>query len=126
MLCLARAACIWGDKIVPLFVTGRTQKRLRPTVCIVAKDMKWCPVVVFGAIGATYLAFVSWMTRLNFPNLNACRQDNFLWNEVRGAVPTVAHIEVLDRPALVFALNNLPCLIPAAFWAWVVRPFKGF
>ena len=82
--------------------------------------------MVFGAIGVAHLALVPRSSRFNFTRHNASSQDNFLGNEVRGAVSTVAHVEVLDRTALVFALNNLPRLIPAALWAWVVWPLKGF
>jgi hypothetical protein len=87
--------------------------------------MKRSPVVILGAIGATYLALVPRPSRLNLPSLNASGQDNLLGYEVRGAIPTVAHIEVLDRAALVLALYDLPCFIPATLWARVVWPFKG-
>lgn len=125
-LCLARAICIWGNEIMPTFMTGWAQERLGPTVGLIAKDVKRSPVMVFGAIGAAHLTLVSWPSWFNFTRHNASSQDNLLGDEVRGAMPTVAHVEVLNRTALVFALNNLPRLIPAALGAWVVWPFKGF
>jgi hypothetical protein len=82
-------------------------------------------MMVFGAIGAANLALVPWPSRLNFPRHNTSSQDNLLGNEVRGSVPTVAHIEVLDRTALVLALYDLPRLMPPALWARVLWPFKG-
>ena len=125
MLCLVSAVGVWGNKIVPPLVTSWTKERLRPTVCFVSKQMPRRPVMVFGATGAAYLALVSWPARLNLSRFNAGSQDNLLGDEVRGAMPTVAHVEVLNRPALVLALYDLPRLIPAALWAWVVWPFKG-
>jgi len=125
MLCLSRTVGVWSNDVVPTLVARRAQERLRPTVGFVSEKMKRCPVVIFGAIGAANLAFVPWSSRLNFPRLNTGSQDKLLGNEVRGSMPTVAHIEVLDRTALVLALYDLPCLIPAALWAWVVRPLKG-
>lgn len=125
MLCLAPTVGVWSNEIVPTFVARRTQERLRPAVCFISEQVKRCPMMVFGAIGAAHLALVPWPSRLNFPCFNACSQDNLLWNEVRSAVPTVAHVEILDRAALVFALYDLPRLIPPALWARVVWPFKG-
>ncbi len=125
MLCLTRTVGVWSNKIVPPLVARRTQERLRPAVSLVAKKMKRRPVMIFGAIGAAHLALVPWPSRLNFPRFNTSGQDNLLGDEVRGAMPTVAHVEVLDRTALVLALYDLPRLIPAALWARVVGPFKG-
>jgi hypothetical protein len=125
MLCLARTVGAWNNEIVPTLVARRTQKRLWPAVSLVAENMKGCPMVVFGAIGAAHLALVPRPSRLNFPRHNTGSQDNLLGNEVRGSVPTVAHIEVLDRAALVLALYDFPRLMPSALWAWVVWPFKG-
>lgn len=125
MLCLARTAGVWSNEIVPALVARGAQERLRPTVSLVAEKMKRCPVMIFCAIGAAHLALVPWPARLNFPRLNTGSQDNLLGNEVRGAVPTVAHVEILDRTALVLALYDLPRLIPAALRARVVGPFKG-
>ena len=82
-------------------------------------------MMVFGAIGAANLALVPGPTWFNFPRHNTGSQDNLLGNEVRSSVPTVAHVEVLDRTALVLALYDLPRLMPAALWARVVWPFKG-
>jgi hypothetical protein len=125
MLCLARTVGVWSNEIVPTLVARRTQERLWPAVSLVAENVKRRPMMVFGAIGAAHLALVPGPSRLNFPRHNTGSQDNFLGDEVRGSVPTVAHVEVLDRAALVFALYDLPRLMPSALWARVVRPFKG-
>jgi len=41
-------------------------------------------------------------------------------------MPTIAHKEVLPRASLVFALNYLPCAVPAALGTWVLRIFNVF
>jgi hypothetical protein len=81
--------------------------------------------MIFGAIGAAHFALVPWPSRLNFSHLNTGSQNNLLRDEVRGAMPAVAHVEVLDRAALVFALYDLPRFIPPALRARIVWPFKG-
>lgn len=124
MLCLSRTAGVWSNEIVPTLVARTTQERLRPVVALIAKKMKWRPVVIFGAVGAAHLALVTRPSRLNFPRFYTSGQDNLLGNEVRGAIPAAAHIEVLDRTALVLALYDLPRLMPTALWARVVGPFK--
>ena len=125
MLCLSRTVCVWSNEIVPALVARRTQKRLRPTIGFIAEDVPWRPMMVFGAIGAAHPALVARMPWFHFTRLNTGSQDNLLWNVVCGAVSAVARVEVLNRTALVFALYNLPRLIPSALRAWVVWPFKG-
>ena len=126
MLCLARAICIWGNEIMPAFMAGWAQERLWPTVRFIAKEMKWGPVMAFGAICAAHLTFVPRMSWLYLARFKARSNDNFFWNEVGGSMPAVAHEKILNRPALVFALNNFPCLSPSALGAWIARPLKGF
>ena len=126
MLCLARAICIWSNEIMPAFMAGRTQERLWPSVCFIAKEMKWRPVMAFGAIGAAHFAFMPRMSRLYLTWFKAGSNDHAFSNEVGSSMPTTAHEKVLNRPALVFAFNDLPCLSPTALWARIVRPLKGF
>ena len=126
MLCLTRAICIWSNEIMPAFMAGRTQERLRPSVCFLAKEMKWSPVMAFGAIGAAHFTFMPRMFWLHLAWFKAGSNDNLFWNEVGSSMPAVAHEKVLNRSTLVFALNDLPSFSPAALWAWVAGPLKGF
>lgn len=109
---------------MPTLVTRATQERLRPPVGFIAKKVKRCPVVIFCTIGTANFALVPWPSRLNLPRFNTGCQDTPPRDEVRRSIPTVAHVEILDRTALVLTLCDLPCLIPAAIWTWVVRPLK--
>ena len=126
MLCLASTVGVWSNEIVPAFVARGAQKRLRPAVSLISEEMKRCPMMVFGAIGAADLTRVPRMSWLHLSDFKAGGNDEFLGNEVRSAVTAVAHKEVLERAALVFALNDFPCFVPAALGAWIVRPLKGF
>jgi hypothetical protein len=125
MLCLSSTVSVWSNEVVPTLVARWAQKRLWPLVTLIAKKVKRRPVVIFGAVGAAYLAFWPWLSRLNFAHFNSCSLHNLFRYVVHGAMPAVAHVEVLNRPALILALYNFPRLIPAALWARVVWPFKG-
>lgn len=81
--------------------------------------------MVFSTVGTADFALVPWSARLNLPRFNTGSQHNLLGNEMRGPVPTVAHVEVLDRATLILAPYDLPRLIPATLWARVIRPFEG-
>lgn len=126
ILCLARAIFIWCNEIVPALVAWRTQERLRPTVSFITKQMPRRPMMIFGTISAAHLALVSLVSWLYLARINACRHNQLLWDEVRCSIAAVAHEKVLNRSTLVFAFNNLPGFMPSTFWAWIVRPFKGF
>jgi hypothetical protein len=126
MLCLARAICIWGNEIMPAFMAGRTQKRLWPTVCFIAKEMKWSPVMAFCTIGAAHFTFMPRVFWLHLTWFKSCSNDNLFGNEVGSSMPAVAHEKVLNRPALVLAFNDLPSFSPAALGARIGWPLKSF
>jgi hypothetical protein len=82
--------------------------------------------MVLGAIGAADFTLMPRMSWLHLSDFKTGGNDEFLGNEVRSAVAAVAHKEVLERAALVLALDDFPCFVPAALGAWIVRPLKGF
>ena len=128
MLFLLRILCVESVTELSVYngqlMTGWTKIRLRPIVSLVTEYVPRCPMMIFSAIGAAYFAFMSWPSRLNLSRTNSGRQDNLLRYEVGGSMTTVTHVKVLNRPALVLALCDLPRFIPATLWAWIVWPRK--
>lgn len=56
MLCLARAICILGNKIMPALMASRAQERLWPSVRLITEQMKRRPVMIFSTFRSANLA----------------------------------------------------------------------
>ena len=126
-LCLRCAIYIRSNNIMPPLVTGRTQIRLRPAICFIIKQCPRRPMMVLGAVGTAYLAFMARVSWLNVRIRNTSGGHNFLVNEMRCSFSAMSADE---KKGFVSALINTPFDIPllfqAAFFACVARPFKGF
>ena len=69
ILYLARAISIWSDQVMPPLMTGRAKIGLRPPIGFVVEQVPRCPMMVFGAFGATNLANkrkLKWVKLLDF------------------------------------------------------------
>ena len=84
-------------------------------------------MMVLGAIGAAYVAFVARVSWLNVGIRNAGGRYSFLANEMRCSFPAMtADKKKGFVPTLINTPSDLPLLFEVAFFAWVVRPLKGF
>lgn len=118
MLCLTCVIGIWCDEIMPVLVTRRAQERLWPTLSLVAKDMKWCPVMVFCTFSTTNLANKRELKRIKLFDF-----DVGLFNSLSPRKPwnTLAAIHAIERVFWIAAginvMTNCPSLYPAML-AW--------
>lgn len=112
---------------MPPLMTNRTQERLRSAISLVAKKMKWRPMMIFGTIGTAYLAFVPGMPWFNVIRLQPSGQNSGLTNEVGG---TLAAMPANKKEGFVAALidtpSNFPLFFKLTFFARIIWPLKGF